>query len=134
MKPFAHAPVPVTAWEQLPGAAASGFFVVCSGRILDDMGCAVSGPHGTWEATGFGVIGCPVRHGSYDHGRPKGERVWIDSPDVRRLGSTVRVGQASRVPAYVQGWLCSALFLPPSVRHVSSKHTCVITHMWIRHG
>ena len=28
MKPFAHAPVPVNAWEPLPGAVASGFFYV----------------------------------------------------------------------------------------------------------
>jgi len=34
MKPFAHAPVPVNAWEPLPGAVASGFFVFRYASVL----------------------------------------------------------------------------------------------------
>ena len=44
VKPFTHAPVPVNAWEPLPGAAVSGFFVFyahnrpCVGANTTGMG------------------------------------------------------------------------------------------------
>jgi hypothetical protein len=34
LRPLAHAPVPVTAWEQLPGAVVSGFFVAPTLTVL----------------------------------------------------------------------------------------------------
>ena len=42
MKPFTHAPVPVSAWEQLPGAVVSGFFVLHDDR----QGALADGLHG----------------------------------------------------------------------------------------
>ena len=69
----------------LTGARFNGFFVGYPRRVLDDIGHALSGPDGTREPPGFGVIGCPVRRGSYDRERPKGEHVSIDSPDAPML-------------------------------------------------
>ena len=48
-----------------PGLELNGFFFGFPRRTLDDMACASSGPHGTRTQQGFGVIGCPVRRGSY---------------------------------------------------------------------
>ena len=68
-----------------PGLELNGFFFGFPRRTLDDMACASSGPHGTRTQQGFGVIGCPVRRGSYGCERPKGEHVSIDSPDAPML-------------------------------------------------
>ena len=92
--------------EQPPGAAVSGFFVASLLRGLDDMGHAHSTHMGHGRQLGFGVIGCPVRRGSYDRERPKDKRVSIDLSSVPTLGSGSR--EAAN-PATVQGWLCSAL-------------------------
>lgn len=102
-----------------PGAVDSGFFVVCPGRMLDDMACAVSGPHGTWEAAGFGVIWCPVRRGSYDRERPEDKRIWIDLSDApmlrlrvaKKLSPLLHVGLALLRPQLLTKW------------QVISKHT-----------
>ena len=68
-----------------PGLELNGFLFGFPRRVLDDIGHALSGPDGTREPPGFGVIGCPVRRGSYGCERPKGEHVSIDSPDAPML-------------------------------------------------
>lgn len=101
------------------GARFNGFFVVFPDSDLDDMGHRVIGPHGTRTPTGFGVIWCPVRRGSYDRERPEDKRIWIDLSDApmlrlrvaKKLSPLLHVGLALLRPQLLTKW------------QVISKHT-----------